>query len=115
MIAEIKDGKYFDLTIEEVRRSVPRSGGIYILAIQLANGVHKSLFLSQALDLRESLTELIQTDFVELPEDVAHCLQRYRCYAAYFLMGSKGYEEELERMFESRVDPINHPAVVNCN
>jgi hypothetical protein len=112
---EILHNEYLPLTRQNLSRCVPTGPGIYMLAVQLANGVHQIFFTSQTDDLYHSLRGVLRKDETHIPPIVMEYLKKYQCYFACFAMfdmkeniGKEGFTPEVNHS-------VNMLNVINCN
>ncbi len=93
----------------------PPVRGIYMLAIQLPNGVHQTFFTKQTDNLYRSLSTIERGASTHFSPMIIEYLKRYRCYFTYFVIHQEEYRDEVEKMLAQTTDPLVKLKVVNCN
>jgi hypothetical protein len=115
LMLELEHNGYYPLTREHLNLYVPSHAGVYILAVRLANGVHKTFFTSQTENLYKSLRSILHGDSSTLSPEIAEHKERFQCYFTYFVIVKETYRNEVEKMLTHTVDPVLRLKVVNCN
>jgi hypothetical protein len=112
---ELVQNGYYPLNSENLDLYVPSRPGIYMLAIQLPNGVHQNFFTKQTDNLYGSLTLIEQGTSTHFSPMIMEYFRRYRCYFTYFVIHQEEYREEVEKMLAQTTDPLVKLKVINCN
>jgi hypothetical protein len=106
---------FYPLTKECIETTVPKRAGVYTLAIQLPNGVHKTFFTKGSEDINRSLRKLLGGDCHELSAEALEYMRLYRCYFTFFIILDAEQREAITKMLSSTCDPIVQLTMVNCN
>ena len=114
-MVEIIHPGYYPLTLESLSQRVPSRSGIYMLAVRLANGVHKTFYTSQTDNLFRSLCQYLTGDYSAIPVEIQAYLLRYGCYFTYFVVPGKEHRDEIEKMLHQTTDPVLKVQILNCN
>ena len=111
----VENNGYYPLTAECVDKYVPSRPGIYMLAIQLANGVRQNFCTTQSENLYRSLQRLVDGDTCGLPTEIHEHMTRFQCYFTYYIILKAGLRREVEKMLSQTSDPVTRLRVVNDN
>jgi len=112
---ELEHHGYYPLTREHLDLYVPVRPGVFMLAIRLVNGVHKTFHTSQTENLYGSLGRILSADRSHVPPVVLEHLDRFQCYFTYFVILEPEYRMEVEKMLAQTTDPVVRLKVMNCN
>jgi hypothetical protein len=112
---ELEHNGYYPLTKEHLDCYVPSRPGIFMLAVRLVNGVHRTFFTSQSDNLYRSLRTVAQRDWSHLPPVIQEYLEEYQCYFTYFVIFKTENRDEVEKMLTQTMDPVIKLKMVNCN
>ncbi len=112
---ELEHNGYYPLTAEHVKEFVPSKPGVYILAIRLVSGVHKTFFTSQSDNLHASLLRIAQGDLTHVPELVEECMEKYQAYFTYFVIMRSSQRQDVQTMLSAGLDHIGGLTVFNAN
>jgi len=112
---ELEHNGYYPLTREHLNLYVPSRPGVYMLAVRLANGVHRTFFTSQTDNLYKSLNSIFRGDSTTLAPVIAEHRDRFQCYFTYFVILKEANRTEVEKMLAHTVDPLLKLKVVSSN
>jgi hypothetical protein len=112
---EVIHNEYLPLTRQNLSRCVPTGPGMYMLAVQLANGVHQIFFTSQTDDLYRSLRSILRKDETHIPPIVMEYLKKYQCYFACYAMFDLKENIDVAEFFPEMSQSVNKMNVINCN
>ena len=117
IMLELQHNGFYPLTEEHLNMHVPSQPGIYLLAVRLANGVHRTFYTSQSDNLYKSLRNIVSPgdDALQSSETVREYLSRYRCYFSYWVIVNVIQRNEVCKMLSQTNDPTVRLRVVNCN
>jgi hypothetical protein len=105
---------YFPLTEEHLIRCVPPRPGVYVLAIELSNGVHQIFYTSQTENLHYNLSTLLAGGQADIPEIVTEYLRKHLCYFTYFVIPHAAYRHEIEKLLATTADPIKTLTIIEA-
>jgi len=74
---------YYTLTKNNIEKIVPSQPGIYLLAVQLSNGVHQTILTRSSDNLYLSLRRILEKDGVYTSIVIQECVDKYQCYFTY--------------------------------
>ena len=106
---------FFPLTKYSITDTAPERAGVYTLAIQLPNGVHKTFFSRGSENIHRSLTRLLDGDTTELSSEALDYLQRYGCYFTFFVILDADQREAITKMLSSTCDPFVQLTMTACS
>ena len=112
---ELEHNGYYPLTSEHVREFVPSKPGVYILAIRLVSGVHKTFFTSQSDNLHSSLLRIARGDRTHVPQQAQACMEKYQPYFTYFVIMRSSQRQDVQTMLSAGLDHISNLVVFNEN
>ncbi len=112
---EIEHNGYYPLTTDSIERHVPSRPGIYILAIQLPNGVRQTLFTNQSENLYRSLRKLVDEEMLALPAWIRENALRCHCFFTYYVIRRPALREEIGKMLSQTSDPVLRLRMVSEN
>ena len=112
---ELEQDGYYPLTRDHLDQFVPTEAGIFMLAIRLVSGAHKAYYTNQSDDLHDTLGAIADGDWHHLPPMVCECLEKFRCYFAFFILPKSDNKEEVMKMLSQSADPFMRLKIVNCN
>lgn len=112
---EIENHGYYPLTAVSVEHYAPSRPGIYMLAMELPNGVRQTIHNSQAENIHRSLLKLIEEDMLPLPVLIRDSARRHRCCFTYYVIVRAALREEVQKMLAQTSDPVLRLRVVNVN
>ena len=105
---EIKNNGFLTLDSQNLIKNVPRKPGVFILAMQLPNGVHKSYYISKTNDLYHSLRNIINGYWHDLPFLTQSLLEKFQPYFTFYIIPEPEYREEIEKMLANTNDPVTN-------
>jgi hypothetical protein len=112
---ELEHNGYYPLTREHLREYVPAEPGIFMLAVRLVNGVHKTFFTSQSDNLYRSLQSISRKEWAHLTPVVREHLEKFQCYFTFFVLLKPEYNDDDVKMLSQTSGPVVRLKVVNCN
>ncbi len=112
---ELEHNGFYPLTREHLDLYVPSRPGIFMLAVRLVSGVHKTFFTSQTENLYRSLRRLSDNDLSHLPPVAVAHLDAYQTYFTYFVILEPENRNEVEKVLIQSTDPVIKLKIVNTN
>ena len=112
---ELEHNGYYPLTEEHLNEYVPARPGVYMLAVRLVNGVHRTFFTSQSDNLYTSLRRVNEGDYSFLPLSARTCIERFQPYFNFFVILNAEHQHEVKKMLAHTSDPVLKLKVLNAN
>ena len=112
---ELEHNGFYPLTEDHLDLYVPARPGIFMLALRLVSGEHKTFFTSQSDNLYRSLRAIYHDERSHLTGLAKDFLDRYQCYFTYFVILQPEYRDEVEKMLSHTSDPVHTLKVISCN
>ena len=115
LMLELEHSDYHPLTREHLNLYVPSRPGVYMLAVRLANGVHRTFFTSQSENLYKSLHSIFHGDASTLSPVIVEHKERFQCYFTYCVIVEEIYRNEVEKMLNQTIDPVLKLKFISSN
>lgn len=105
---EIRQNGFFTLNNKNVTHHVPGEPGVFILALQLPNGVHRAYYIRQTDNLHRSLKSIKNGFWQDLPSVTQTFLEKFQPYFTFFIVPEPDYRQEIEKMLTQTNDPVTN-------
>jgi hypothetical protein len=112
---EVIHNEFQPLTKQYLSLYVPSGPGVYMLAVQLANGVHQTFYTSETDNLYKSLRSVYRKNESHLPGIVIEYLRKYQCYFTYYVMFNVKDSIDIEELLPETNHSVGKLKVINCN
>jgi hypothetical protein len=109
---ELHRNGYYPLTGDRLCELVPQRPGIFLLAIQLANGVHQPFYTDQTENLYRSLSAFLEWEDQALPEMARMYLEKFQAYFTFYEIVNPAYRRDIEKLLAMTADPVAKLQVV---
>ncbi len=114
-MVELEHSGFYPLTTEHLHQFVPANPGVYMLAIRLVSGVHKTFFTSQSDNLFSSLMKLARGHRTHVSPQAQIYMEKFQVYFTYFVIISPEQRKEVEKMLSDTADPVSKLTIINAN